>query len=499
MNNFAEILAFVLYLIVVVTIGVFFYFKSRKSDGGDKMYFLGGRQMNGWVAALSAGASDMSAWVLMGLPGSIYAYGMGQIWISIGLFIGTLCAWLFVAPGLRRFSMIADDSITIPQYLTRRFKSESKSLQIICAVIFVVAYCIYAASSIVACGNLFNTVFGMDTKTAMIGATIIILVYTFFGGFNAVCWTDFIQGMLMLMALMTVPIVVTIIMGQADFAPLAQVVTSENYYNVLSSGKFDWQSISDILSGLGWGLGYMGMPHILVRFMAIRSEKEMKKSRVIGTCWTFIILGMASVVALVAHEYLGTYLDVDSRSLVFIVLVRRIFPAFIAGVLLSAILAASMSTADSQLLASSSAFASDVYKPVFRKKATNKEMLWAGRIVVIVISIVALLIAMSPNCKGIMDLVECAWAAFGAAFGPSILLSLHWKRLTYKGAVASIVTGFAVDALWYIFLSDITNIYEIIPGFICSFIVAVIVSKLDKKPSSEILEMFERAKMPVEK
>ena len=208
---------------------------------------------------------------------------------------------------------------------------------------------------------------------------------------------------------------------------------------------------------------------------------------------------MASVVALVAHEYLGTYLDVDSRSLVFIVLVRRIFPAFIAGVLLSAILAASMSTADSQLLASSSAFASDVYKPVFRKKATNKEMLWAGRIVVIVISIVALLIAMSPNCKGIMDLVECAWAAFGAAFGPSILLSLHWKRLTYKGAVAGIVTGFAVDALWYIFLSDITNIYEIIPGFICSFIVAVIVSKLDKKPSSEILEMFERAKMPVEK
>ena len=499
MINSLEMLAFVLYLLVVITIGVYFYFKGRKDDGGDKMYFLGGRQMNGWVAALSAGASDMSAWVLMGLPGSIYAYGMGQVWISVGLFIGTLCAWIFVAPGLRRFSMIADDSITIPQYLTRRFKSQSKTLQIISAIIFIVAYCVYAASSIVACGNLFNTVFGISTKSAMIGATVIILVYTFFGGFNAVCWTDFIQGMLMLLALMTVPIVVVILMGQADFAPLAKVVTDENYYNVLSSGKWDWKSISDILSGFGWGLGYMGMPHILVRFMSIRSEKEMKKSRIIGTCWTAVILIMASVVALAAHEYLGTYLAVDDRSLVFIVLVRKIFPAFIAGVLLSAILAASMSTADSQLLASSSAFASDVYKPVFRKKASNNEMLWAGRIVVMIISVIALMIAMSDRCAGIMALVECAWAAFGAAFGPVILLSLHWKRLTYKGAVVGIVTGFVVDALWYVFLSGRTNLYEIIPGFICSLIAAVVVSKLDKEPSQEIIEMFERSKQPVEK
>ncbi|MBO4559733.1 MAG: sodium/proline symporter PutP [Lachnospiraceae bacterium] len=497
--NSLEMLAFVLYLLVVITIGVYFYFKGRKDDGGDKMYFLGGRQMNGWVAALSAGASDMSAWVLMGLPGSIYAYGMGQVWISVGLFIGTLCAWIFVAPGLRRFSMIADDSITIPQYLTRRFKSQSKTLQIISAIIFIVAYCVYAASSIVACGNLFNTVFGISTKSAMIGATVIILVYTFFGGFNAVCWTDFIQGMLMLLALMTVPIVVVILMGQADFAPLAKVVTDENYYNVLSSGKWDWKSISDILSGFGWGLGYMGMPHILVRFMSIRSEKEMKKSRIIGTCWTAVILIMASVVALAAHEYLGTYLAVDDRSLVFIVLVRKIFPAFIAGVLLSAILAASMSTADSQLLASSSAFASDVYKPVFRKKASNNEMLWAGRIVVMIISVIALMIAMSDRCAGIMALVECAWAAFGAAFGPVILLSLHWKRLTYKGAVVGIVTGFVVDALWYVFLSGRTNLYEIIPGFICSLIAAVIVSKIDKEPPQEIIEMFERSKQPVEK
>lgn len=496
--NYTEVSAFVVYLLVVLTVGIVFYFKGRKSDGGDKDYFLGGRNMNGWVAALSAGASDMSAWVLMGLPGSIYAYGMGQVWISVGLLIGTILAWIFVAPGLRRFSIVAGDAITIPQYLTKRFNSKSKVLQIICAVIFLVAYCVYAASSIVACGNLFNTVFGMDTKIAMIGATVIILVYTFLGGFNAVCWTDFIQGMLMLMALMTVPIVIVFLMGKADFAPMAEVVTSENYYNVLSSGKFDWASISDILSGLGWGLGYMGMPHILVRYMSIKSEKEMKRSQIVGSVWTTLILIMASVVALSAHEFLGSYLAVDNRSLVFITLVRNIFPAFIAGILLSAILAASMSTADSQLLASSSAFASDVYKPVFRKKASNKEMLWAGRIIVIIISVIALFIAMSPKCAGIMALVECAWAAFGAAFGPTIILSLYWKRLTYKGAIAGIVTGFVADALWYAFLSTSTNLYEIIPGFIASFIAAVIVSKLDKEPSSDILEMFDKAKQPID-
>lgn len=496
--NYAEVSAFAIYLLAVLTVGIVFYLKGRKSDGGDKDYFLGGRNMNGWVAALSAGASDMSAWVLMGLPGSIYAYGMGQVWISVGLLIGTIAAWIFVAPGLRRYSIVAGDAITIPQYLTKRFKSKSNVLQIICAVIFLVAYCVYAASSIVACGNLFNTVFGLDTKVAMIGATIVILVYTFLGGFNAVCWTDFIQGMLMLLALMTVPIVIVFLMGKADFAPMAEVVTSENYYNILSSGKFDWGSISDILSGLGWGLGYMGMPHILVRYMSIKSEKEMKRSQIVGSVWTTLILIMASVVALCAHEYLGSYLPVDDRSLVFITLVRNLFPAFIAGILLSAILAASMSTADSQLLASSSAFASDVYKPVFRKNATNKEMLWAGRIIVIFVSIVALFIAMSPKCAGIMALVECAWAAFGAAFGPTIILSLYWKRLTYKGAVAGIVTGFVVDALWYAFLSASTNLYEIIPGFIASLIVAIVVSKLDKEPSAEIIEMFDKAKQPID-
>lgn len=505
-NNFLEVAAFMVYLILVLAVGVYFFMKGKKLQGGDKEYFLGGRQMNGWVAALSAGASDMSAWVLMGLPGSIYLFGMGQVWISVGLLIGTICAWLFVAPKLRRYSIAAGDAITIPQYLTQRFQSKNPALQIICAVIFIVAYCIYAASSIVACGDLFTTVFGVREVTLlgihitmnalfyMVCATIIILLYTFLGGFNAVCWTDFFQGMLMLAALMATPIVVYFAMKAPNFAPLAQVVTDANYYNPLSSGKFDWKSISDILSGLGWGLGYFGMPHILIRYMSIKSEKEMKKSRVIGICWTTLILAMASVVGLTGHQFLGSYLDADSKSLVFVTLVRNIFPALLAGIMLSAILAASMSTADSQLLASSSAFASDFYKPVLRKNAKDKEMLWAGRIVVGIISVIALLIAVNPNCKGIMALVECAWAAFGAAFGPAIILSLYWKRFTYKGAVAGIVAGFAVDAVWYMFLSGPTNLYEIIPGFLVSFAAAVIVSLLDKEPAKEIVDTFEKVK-----
>ena len=496
-----EVLAFALYLIVVLAIGIVFFVKSKKEKGGDKSYFLGNRNMNGLVAALSAGASDMSAWVLMGLPGSIYISGMGQVWISVGLLIGTIFAWIVVAPKLRRFSIIADDAITIPQFLTNRFKSKSHVLLIISAFVFVIAYCIYAASSIVACGTLFQTVFGFDDdkKTlVMIGATVIILLYTFLGGFNAVCWTDFVQGMMMLVAIMAAPIIAVIAMGKADFAPMAEVVTSENYYNPLSSGSFDWASISDILSGFGWGLGYFGMPHILVRYMAIRSEKEMKKSRVTGITWTAIILIMASIVALVGHEYLGSFLSADDKSMVFITLVRNLFPAFIGGLLLSAILAASMSTADSQLLASSSAFASDVYKSMIRKKASDKEMLLVSRIVVAVISVAALIIALSPGCAGIMALVECAWGAFGAAFGPVILLALHWRRFTYKGAVAGVSVGFLTDALWYAFLSESTGLYEIIPGFIAGLIAAVIASKLDKEPSSEVMNMFDKASKPID-
>ncbi|MBR6258806.1 MAG: sodium/proline symporter, partial [Oscillospiraceae bacterium] len=385
-----ELIVFIIYFVVVLAMG--FYFFLRTKNGGEKDYFLGGRKMGGLVAALSAGASDMSSWVLMGLPASIFALGMGQTWIAIGLGLGTIASWIFVAPRLRTFSIVSGDAITVPQYLTNRFLSSSKALQIICAVIFLVVYAIYAASSIKACGTLFNTVIGIDQRVAMYIAAAIIIVYTFLGGFSAVCWTDFLQGLLMLIALMATPIVALIITKNGGGAET--VTVPEHYWNMLPSGKLNWPSISEIITGLGWGLGYFGMPHIIIRFMAIRSPAEMKKSRIIGSVWTCLILIFACLVAIVGRSFLG---ELDDSSLIFISMVRRIFPAVISGILLSAILAASMSTADSQLLASASAFASDVYKPVIRKNASDKEMLWVGRIVVIIISIAALLIAADPN------------------------------------------------------------------------------------------------------
>lgn len=493
-SSFWEMFAMVLYLVLVVGVGVYFFFKSKEES--EKEYFIGGRNMGGWVAALSAGASDMSAWVLMGLPGTIYLAGIGQIWISVGLLTGTVTAWLFVAPKLRRYSICANDSITIPQFLTNRFMSSNKALQIISAVIFVIVYCVYSASSISACGTLFNTVLGMKASTAMILSTVVIVVYTFLGGFNAVCWTDFFQGMMMLAALMVAPIVAVFMMKSPSFVAQAPQL-GEHYYSLLSSGKLDWESISNILTGLSWGLGYAGMPHILVRYISIKSEYEMKKSQIIGCFWTALILILASVVAIVGRHFLGDSLIAENKqALVFINIVRQVFKfaPFLVGILLSAILAASMSTADSQLLASSSAFASDVYKPFIRKNASNKEMMWAGRFIVIIIAIVAFVIANSPSCKGIMALVECAWAGFGSAFGPVIILALYWKRFTYSGAVAGMCTGFVVDAVWYAFLAESTGLYEIIPGFLCGLIAAVVASLLSEKPSKEVCDLFEKAK-----
>ncbi len=478
-----ESVVFILYLLFMLCIGLRWFFKTK--GGGEKSYFLGDRKMGPWVSALSAGASDMSAWVLMGLPASIYAYGLGQTWIAIGLAIGYALSWIIEAPALRRFSIAANDSITIPQYLSNRFMSRSKALQIICAVIFIVAYTVYAASSIKACGTLFHTVIGIDATVAMYIAAFIIISYTFLGGFSAVCWTDFFQGLLMLAALMLAPIC-ALAMVSAGSGTAEAVALPDGYWNIFSS----WQ---DVISGLGWGLGYFGMPHIIIRFMSIRSEKDLKKSSKIGIIWTLLILFFAVVSAIVAHYLLG---DVEDTSTVFIQIVRRIFPALISGILLSAILAASMSTADSQLLAASSAFASDVYKPVFRKgKAGDREMLWAGRIVVLVIAIAALLIAANPNSGTIMGLVENAWGVFGAAFGPAILLSLFWRRFTFAGAVSGIVVGALVDILWLAFLSG-TGVYEIIPGFLAGLIAAVIATCLSPAPEQCVLDLFDRASAP---
>ena len=475
-----ESIVFVVYLAFMLGIGVYFFVKSK--DGGEKDYFLGGRQMGPWVSALSAGASDMSAWVLMGLPASIYAFGIGQAWVAIGLAIGYAVSWTVEAPRLRRFTIVADDAITVPQYLTNRFVSKSKALQIICAIIFLVAYTIYAASSMKACGTLFHTVIGIDATLAMYLAAAIIVGYTFLGGFSAVCWTDFFQGMLMLAALLIAPIFALIVIKGGGAAESVADLPA-NYWNLFSSWK-------DIVSGLGWGLGYFGMPHIIVRFMSVRSDKDLKKSAKIGITWNVLIVIFSVAAGCIGHLLLG---EISDSSTVFIQMVRMLFPALISGVLLSAILAASMSTADSQLLASASAFASDVYKPVLRKgKAGDKEMLWAGRFVVLAISVIAVLIASNPNSGTIMGLVENAWGLFGAAFGPAIMLSLFWKRFNFEGAIAGIVTGAVVDVLWLLCLSS-TGIYEIIPGTIAGLIAAIIVSKCTKAPSEEVEKLFDKA------
>ena len=503
--NYYKLAMFILYMVAMLLIGIYFFVKSK--DKSEKDYFLGGRNMNGLIAAFSAGASDMSAWVLMGLPGAIFLYGLGQVWISIGLLIGTVFAWVFVAPKLRRYAIKANDSITIPEFLTNRFKETSPVLRISCAVIFVVGYCLYAASSIVACGDVFVAIMpaAKDYKVLVeIIAGVIILAYTLLGGFNAVCWTDFFQGMLMLMALMLVPIIAYFVFLSNGTVAGAVVSTPDNYYSLFKCGATTWQSIGTILTGLGWGIGYLGMPHILVRYMSIKSEKEMKKSQVIGSVWIVIILTMATVAALVAHEFLGNSVSAGDKSLVFIKMIEAIFDkgalALVGGLFLTAIVAASMSTADSQLLASSSAFSSDIYKTVINKKASDKEMLWIGRIAVAVILVVAIFIALFGS-QDIMSLVSAAWSIFGAAFGAVILLSLVWKRLNYKGAVAGIIAGFAVSVLWMIlfnfeyygFTSVIANsyLYEIIPGFICSLIVTIVVSLLTKAPSKEVVELFE--------
>ena len=476
--NYTELIVFAVYFLFMLGIGLFFFFKSK--GGGEKDYFLGGRQMGAWVSALSAGASDMSAWVLMGLPAAVYAAGIGQIWIAIGLGLGYATSWIFEAPRLRRFSIAAKDSITIPQYLTNRFLSKSKFLQVLCAVIFLVAYTVYAASSIKACGTLFNTVANVDATVAMYVAAVIIVAYTFLGGFSAVCWTDFFQGLLMLGALLIAPIFA---LSMVKSGSITAVTTfPDGYFDMTRS----WQ---EIVSGLGWGLGYFGMPHIIIRFMSLKSDKELKKSSVIGICWTVVILVMSVLTGIVGRMFLG---DLEDNSVVFITMVRKIFPALISGILLSAILSAAMSTADSQLLASSSAFSSDVYKPLLRKNASDKEMMWAGRIVVLIIAAVAVLIASNPNSGSIMGLVENAWGVFGAAFGPVIMLSLFWKRLNFAGAVAGILTGAVVDILWLVCFHD-TGLYEIIPGFALSLIAAIVITLCTKKPGKDVEDLYEKA------
>ena len=506
-----KIIAFILYFVVVLAIGIYFFFKSKGGD--EKEYFLGGRHMGPFVTAMSAQASDMSGWLLMGFPGSIFAFGMGQVWIGIGLALGTAANWIFVATRLRRFSKAAGDSITLPQYLTNRFASQSSVLKVVCAIIFLISFTVYIASAFVAGTTVFASIlpwFNDHKHLAMIIFAVLILIYTFLGGYKAVCWTDFFQGIMMLIALLAVPIVMD---AAGHFNPANYGAIADDV-QVFGTNPFEapWQ---EIVTGLGWGLGYFGMPHILVRFMSISKPSQIKKSAAVAIVWVILTLGAAVVIAYLGRTYilsdgtsLAEFLLPDGRKRIFIEIVSDIFPGFIAGILLSAIIAAAMSTADSQLLVASSAFTSDIYKPLFRRdKASDKEMLWLGRIVVLIVAVVAFFIARQglDNEKSwaadIMNMVENAWGLFGASFGPVVILSLFWKRFNYAGAVAGIIAGAVADIVWLIlFTSTIstpvikdTGIYEIIPGFICGLIVAVIVTLVTKAPEKAVVDIYIRA------
>lgn len=509
-----EILAFVLYFAAMLAIGVIFFFKSRSGTAeGEKEYFLGGRSMGPFVTAMSAQASDMSGWLLMGLPGSILAFGLGKAWIGIGLGLGTIANWLLVARRLRRFSAAADDSITLPQYLSNRFAASGNALKAICAVIFLVSFTVYVASAFNAGTAVFCAVlpwFNAHKELAMIIFALLILVYTFLGGFKAVCWTDFFQGILMLIALLAVPILMCSV-GTFDgelYGSLGGDISAFGA-NPLSA---DWR---DIISGLGWGLGYFGMPHILVRFMSIKKSSMIKKSAVVAIVWVILTLGAAVAIAILGRAYimsdggaLANELLPGSQEKIFIFIVKDIFPPFIVGLLLSAIIAASMSTADSQLLVASSSFTSDIYKPIFRKnKSSDKEILWVGRIVVLIVSVIAFFIASQGLhntdswSANIMNMVENAWGLFGAAFGPVVILSLFWKRFNYHGAVAGIIAGAAADILWLVLCTGtildnpvfVSGIYEIIPGFVVGAVVAVVVSLITPAPSEKVLAIYNKA------
>ncbi len=494
-----ELLALIIYFAAMMTVGVVFFVKSKSNS--DKDYFLGGRSMGPWVTAMSAQASDMSAWLLMGLPGSILAFGLGQAWIGIGLAIGTALNWILIARRLRRFSQAANDSITLPQYLSNRFVTKSKTLQIVCGIVFLVCFTVYVASAFVAGANVFTSLFpNIEKSLAMIIFAAILIVYTFLGGYKAVCWTDFFQGLLMLAAVLAVPIIIAFT-RDVDASALDKLVIAADGTTYSFITNIFAAPASEIASGLAWGLGYFGMPHILVRFMAIKKPSMVKKSAVVAITWVVLSLGAVIVIAYLGRILVGAQLLADgNQSMVFIELSRMLFPPFVAGLLLSAIIAASMSTADSQLLVASSSFTSDIYKPIIRKNASDKETLWVGRAVVLIVAAVAYFIASSKGegAQAIMNLVENAWAGFGSAFGSVVILSVFWRRFTYKGALAGVIVGALVDVLWLAFLSGPTGIYEIIPGFAASMIAAVVVTLLDKKPSDEVTAIFDEATKPDE-
>ncbi|ELF6470716.1 sodium/proline symporter PutP [Vibrio vulnificus] len=481
-SSFAITGTFIAYLLLMVAIGVYAYKKTSSSSD----YFLGGRSLGPWPAALSAGASDMSGWLLLGLPGYAYAAGIESFWLAGGLLVGTWANWLVSAKRLRTYS-IQTDALTLPEFLSRRFDDKSKLIQTISAFFILLFFLFYTSSGLVAGGKLFETVFGLDYSTAVIIGTLCVVSYTLFGGFLAVSWTDLVQGLLMAAALMIVPIAVM----EGGFGQLATDMHNINpeLLTLWNDAKGEPLSAIAIISLVAWGLGYFGQPHILARFKASRTNRELGTARRIAVGWTALSMAGAILVGLVGLVWVNGHpgTELADGEKIFMLLVNTVFHPVIAGILLAAILAAVMSTADSQLLVSSSALAEDFYKQVIKPDASSQEIVMVGRIGVVVISIIALILAMTPD-SSVLGLVSYAWAGFGAAFGPAVVLSLYWKGMNRNGALAGILIGGLTIVVWKQLTGGWFDVYEIVPGIIFSTIAIVGVSKLTGGADNTVLE-----------
>lgn len=484
--NTPMLVTFVVYILGMVLIGLLAYRATNNFDD----YILGGRSLGSVVTALSAGASDMSGWLLMGLPGAIFLSGISESWIAIGLAIGAYLNWKLVAGRLRVHTEANNNALTLPDYFTSRFEDNSKLLRVISAIVILVFFTIYCASGIVAGARLFESTFGMTYATALWAGAAATILYTFIGGFLAVSWTDTVQASLMIFALILTPVMVIFAVGGIDASML--VIAAKNPANL---DMMKGLNLVAILSLLGWGLGYFGQPHILARFMAADSHRTIRSARRISMIWMILCLAGTIAVGFFGIAYFANNPDQagnveQNGERVFIELAMLLFNPWIAGILLSAILAAVMSTLSCQLLVCSSALTEDLYKAFLRKGASQRELVWVGRVMVLVVALVAIALAANPENR-VLGLVSYAWAGFGAAFGPVVLISVMWSRMTRNGALAGMLVGAITVIVWkqYAWL----DLYEIIPGFVFGSIAIVLVSLMGRKPSATITKRFDLA------
>ncbi len=485
-ENPSILVSFAVYLVGMLAIGLLFY--RRTTNLPD--YVLGGRRLGTLVASMSAQASDMSGWLLLGLPGYAYLAGMPAFWTAAGLAVGTYLNWRFVAPRLRTYTQVAGDSLTLSDYLENRFRDSSRVLRVVSAVFIVVFFLVYTSSGFVAGAKLFSTVFPVSYVPSLcIGATVII-AYTFLGGFMAVCWTDLVQALLMLWGITFVPVGALRAMGGLGAAVERLRSSHPALLDPFTGADGHALGAVTIVSLLAWGLGYFGQPHILARFMAVRSPSQIAPARRMAMVWVIVCLWAAVAVGMTGRASLTEELGAARAETVFIVMVHEVVPPLLAGVVLSAILAAIMSTADSQLLVTSSAITEDFYRVLLRRNASDRELVWVGRLAVLGVAVVALLIGLDPS-RSVLRLVAYAWGGFGATFGPVIVLSLFWKRMTRRGALAGLIGGGLTVIVWKQLWGGIFDLYEIVPGCLIAAIAIVVVSLLDEPPPREVEGEFE--------